>query len=202
MHVDTLLNRKTHAPRPALTLQGDVSLALSRVHEVCGDARRSFALWAGGKTEGAVIWIRPGWVPDQLYPAGVLNWMEPGRILLMRCRRTEDLLWTMEEALRSGTVALVVADLPGPPGLTPVRRLHLAAETGAAEGDHAPLGLILTPGAGGASGVETRWHMASRFHEEVTAWRLERRRARQAAPQAWDMQRDKTVHLRPTAMDA
>jgi protein ImuA len=80
---------------------------------------------------------------------------------------------------------LVVADLPSPPGLTPVRRLHLAAEAAGT----APLGLLLCPDIGGAAGIETRWHMAP-AHEGSTAprWRLERLRARALPPKAWVMQ--------------
>ena len=195
MTINPLLDRKHHETRPKLELHEGVSLALGRTHEICGNARRTFAFWAGGKTKGPVLWIRPGWMPDQPYPPGVLPWMEPGRLMLVRCRRAEDLLWSMEEALRSGVVQLVVADLPGPPGLTPVRRLHLAAETGAAEGDYAPLGLMLTPGDGGAPGIETRWHMTANHEDGNSRWRLERRRARNDIPKAWAMERKEKITL-------
>jgi len=126
--------------------------------------------------------------------------MNPGRILTLTATRPEDLLWSMEEALRSGTVPLVVCELPGPPALTPVRRLHLAAETGAAEGRFAPLGLMLTPTqtdrdgqiTGGAPGVETRWHMAPTHEGARQSWRLHRLRARSAAPKAWQLRQGKT----------
>ncbi|NNK78111.1 MAG: hypothetical protein HKP40_05300 [Litoreibacter sp.] len=197
-----LLTRHTHHTRPTLTVLGDAVLTLSRCHEICGPARRSFALMAAARTTGPVIWIRPGWVPEQLNPDGVVNWINPGRLLTVNARRAEDLLWSMEEVLRSGAVALVVTDLPAPPGLTPVRRLHLAAETGTAEGSHAPLGLVLTPGDGGAAGVESRWHIAPRHAPSRTGWQLERRRARNAAPAIWQLEQssgDKDLTITPGA---
>lgn len=178
-------HRRGRAPLPFL---GALSLARARVHEFCGPARRTLALMAARATEGPVIWVRPGWMPERLHPEGVLPFIEPGRLIFVTPRRPEDLLWSVEESLRAGAVPLVVGELPEPPGLTPVRRLNLAAETGAAEGRHIPTGLLLTPGEGGAAGAESRWHIAPRHREKDTRWRLSLVRARGALPpQDWDL---------------
>lgn len=191
-----LLARKHHHTRPALPVLGDMTLAMGRAHEICGPARQALALRViaaalGERRDKAAvaIWIAPDWQAERLQSDGLRDWLDPGRLLFVHPRRAEDLLWSMEEVLRAGVVPVVVAELPGPPGLTPVRRLHLAAETGAAApaADRvAPIGLLLTPGDGGAAGVESRWHMAARHGADGSrAWRLKRRRARTAPPATW-----------------
>lgn len=185
-----LLTRDMHRQpqRPAQPVMGEMTLARGRAHELCGPARRTLAALVAGRTEGPVIWIAPSWAQDALNPEAATGFFDPGRLILVTPKRAEDLLWSMEEVLRSGAVALAVADLAEPPGLTAVRRLHLAAETGGAEGRHLPLGLLLTPGDGGAPGVETRWHLGfAHAPGGAEGWRLERRRARTAPPMAWAM---------------
>jgi protein ImuA len=155
--------------------------------------------------QSPIWWISPAWQADQLHADGVAQFISPGRLMLLRPKRAEDVLWCLEEILRSGTAGLAVADIPGLPGLTAVRRLHLAAETGAGLGKLAPIGLILTPGPGGAQGVESRWYMASdhpseggegtefqpdkahfaQAHGGPARWLRERRRARMDPPRNW-----------------
>lgn len=188
-----LLTRRAARCVPALSLLPDVQelrLPLARTHEACGSARWTLALWIAARTEGPLLWLAPAWTQDRLHADGVLDWIDPSRLLFIHPRRPEDLLWTMEEILRAGCVALAVADLPGLPSLTQVRRMHLAAETGLREGGIAPLGLLLTPGAGGAQGVETRWSLSQDHAPGRSQWRLERLRARTAPHKAWRIRRE------------
>ncbi len=182
-----LLTRHTHRERarPALTVLDGMALPLGRAHELCGPARQMLAMLVAGATQGPVFWIAPDWTGEAPNPDGMAALAAPGRFTFIAARRAEDILWTLEEVLRSGVVPLAVADLPDLPGMTAVRRLHLAAETGATEGHGAPLGLLLTPGEGGAPGIESRWHMAQAHAPDAAGWRLSRRRARTRPPQDW-----------------
>jgi protein ImuA len=180
--------------RPRLALPAGQALLCGRVHEMCGPARVALAAMAMGAAAGPVIWALAAWTAERIYPDGLVALADPGRLVLVRARRPEDLLWTMEEALRAGAAPLVVAELAEPPRLTPVRRLHLAAEAGAEAAARLnlppPTGLLLTPGEGGAQGVESRWFLdhapsGSTLVEDRRAWRMERRRARLAPPAAW-----------------
>lgn len=179
--------RAPERARPDVALGPGARLVRGRAHEGCGAARRTFALWLAARMDGPVFWIAPDWAGDRLNPDGVARFVNPARLTFVAPRRPEDVLWAMEEVLRAGAVPLVVADIPGLPGLTPVRRLHLAAETGAAEGDHVPMGLLLTPGDGGAQGVESRWRMTPTHRGADEGWRLQRLRARTAPVTEWQV---------------
>lgn len=199
-----LPTRPTHTrgPVPELPLPAGLSPGLlrGRAHEICGPARVAFALLLLARCDGPVVWIAPAWQGDRPYAFGVADYIHPGRLILAHARRPEDLQWCAEEALRSGAAPSVVVTMPDPPGLTAVRRLHLAAEAGAeaarnGQSGPAPIALILCAGDGGAQGVETRWHMRptpARFtlaEDAGPAWLLERRRARSAPVAAWALQR-------------
>ncbi|WP_137110402.1 ImuA family protein [Rhodobacter sp. SY28-1] len=198
-------------PRDLQPLAGDLTLRRGRVHELCGPSRIMLAARIMARTHGPVVWIRPGWVAERLNAAGLQPLADPARLILVQAHRDENLLWAAEEALRSGAAPLVVAELLAPPALTPTRRLHLAAETGAEaarrDGQTAPLGLILLPGAGGAQGVESRWHMAPAPSRALLwsgedSFTLTRQRARLLPPASWSLRttpRGETLEPRPMA---
>ena len=176
-----LLTRQSHRKRgaPPVTFLDGLTMERGRAHEICGAARRTLAMAIAQAMAGNILWIRPSWTPGRLNPDGFQRFIDPGRIIMVTPKRPEDLLWCAEEGLRAGIVPLIVADLPGPPGLTAVRRLHLAAETGAEMSGSAPLGLLLTPDKGGAPGVESRWSMRPSHPDAKTeAWVLDRVRSR------------------------
>jgi len=191
-----------HSPsgrRPPIvqTLAGDLAVQRGRVHEFCGPSRIALAALVMAKSQGPVLWIYPGWTAERLNPAGLRSFADPARLIFVAAQREEEALWAAEEALRSGVAPLVVAELAHPPALTPVRRLHLAAATGAEaaqrDGSLAPLGLLLVPEKGGAQGVESRWHMAAApsqtlLHEPADHWMLTRLRARLQPPAQWRLQ--------------
>ena len=194
-------NSRLRTPQMFLANASGVQFALmrARIHEFCGPARTTLAAFVLAATSGAVIWASPSWLPERVYPYGLMPFADPNRIIFARCRRPEDILWTMEEALRSGAAPVVLGDLPNAPALTPIRRLHLAAEAGAEaahrRGRPAPLGLILTI-QGGAQGVDSRWHMQAApsgmtMLENRAAWTLARLRARGDAPARWGVARAK-----------
>jgi len=197
-------------PRPTLALAaapegeaegaGAATLALGRAHEVCGPSATVFAAMAAARLAaragpGPVLWIRGPRAEGTPNPDGLSVFLDPARLVLAAPRRPEDALWCAEEGLRAGAAGLVVVELPGAPGLTPVRRLHLAAEAGAAlaaaQGAPPPLALLLTPEPGGAQGVETRWRMSPAPSRPGPGgrpqprWRLELLRARMVRPRRW-----------------
>lgn len=205
------IHHDLHGPRPhpVQPFPGGLGLGLlrGRVHEFCGPARVALAAMILGESRGPVIWIAPAWAAERLYTAGLAGYADPARLIHVHPRRPEDLLWAAEEALRSGAAPLVVAELPDFPGLTPVRRLHLAAQGGADLARHRgklpPLGLLLTPEGGGAQGVESRWHLSPRpsgsaLLDPHQLWSLTRLRARMAPPASWALRRDAGGAIRLT----
>ncbi|QHQ33916.1 ImuA family protein [Algicella marina] len=195
------LSRSRPVPTALLTPAPGLMLLKARAHEACGPARHSFAMMLARAASGPVFWIRHALADGRMNGCGIIPWLEPARLIFVTASRANDLLWTVEEVLRSGVVPLVVAELPEPPPLTPVRRLHLAAESTGSN----PTALLLTPGDGGAQGVESRWHMAPAPGWAAPgghpAWTLTRRRARMAPEAAWHVERrGDSLHTAPVAI--
>ena len=174
-------HRQLQRTQPALNILQDVALQKTRVHECCGQARVFFAMLVAAKVEGPVFWIAPKWQRDHLNPDGMRPYVKPQNFTFITPTRSKDILWVMEETLRSGAVPLVVAQISSLPSLTAVRRLHLAAEHSAT----APLALLLTANDGGAPGVESCWRMQPNHRLTSQCWTLSRTRARTAPAKHW-----------------
>lgn len=135
-----------------IDLQDCYPLRHARVHETCGAGALAFAGVTGAQAQGDVLWVREGWRRDMLNPVGLSLFFDPRRLLLVQAHNQTEVLAVAEEALRDGTLSLVVAEPGRPLGLTPGRRLQLAAEAGQTTG------LCLTSEGMGSNAAETHWH--------------------------------------------
>lgn len=198
-HAPNILERRPAGPPRLVEIVPGLGLLPGRAHELCGASRRMLALILAAQTAGPVFWIRQSWRGEHLFPEGIAPLMNPGRLVMVDATRDDDLLWVAEECLRSGVAPLVVAELPAPLRLTPVRRLHLAAEAGAEKARPAPMGLLLLPGDGGSQGVESRWQLVPApgwARGEGAAWTLTRLRARMEPPGSWRLVRGSGFRVR------
>jgi protein ImuA len=112
-----------------------------------GDPRADMVLWCQSRAHAAEFG-RP-------YGPGLRALgLEPSRLLLVEPDRAADVPWALEEALASGSLALVAGQLDEI-ALTPARRLALAAaRTGT------PCLLLTDPRAASAAATATRWRVA------------------------------------------
>lgn len=138
-----------------------LNLAPARIHEAGGPGAVAFALHQAARCTGPVIWTSLAHSGESLFPPGLSRLLEPERLLQVRAPSETDLLWAMEEALRSGAAGLVVAAPEKPLSLTAGRRLQLAAEAGRT------LGLMLIREGAGSNAAETRWHCAPVWRDDT-----------------------------------
>lgn len=109
-------------------------------------------------TDGAALWCH---VSDDIKdgvpygPSLARFGVSTERLIFVRAREKTELLWAMEECLRSHRFAAVIGE-GAVPDLTATRRLQLAAETGATTAL-----LSLPHRAGRISAAATRWRVTS-----------------------------------------
>jgi protein ImuA len=115
------------------------------------------------------------------------------RFLTLTLKRPAALLWTMEDALKSGALALVISDADSRhANLTVTRRLSLAAHAGESAGL-----LVFSKPHVNATASHTRWITATTKSRAPPydiqapghpAWEIELTRARGGRPGAWTVE--------------
>ena len=149
---------------------------------------------AGGSERRPLLWCRLAREEREygrLYGHGLENLgLARNRFITVTLKRPVDLLWTMEEALKSGALALVAADADtAHAGLTETRRLSLAAHAGKSAGL-----LVFNRPHPGATASHTRWTAAAAASRPPPddaaapgnpAWVIELTRARGGRPGSW-----------------
>lgn len=145
---------QTPVPGPSdRSVDRPFSLSPARVHEAQGPGRRAFALFQAARHAGPLIWVLPAHAPEMPLIHGLPDGVA-ARLHLIRARGAVNLLWAVEESLRTAPVGLVLAEPDQPLSLTAGRRLQLAAEAGGTTG------LMLIRQDAGSNAAETRWHCA------------------------------------------
>ena len=101
-----------------------------RLSEVCGPAATAFAAMTAAHLSAKILWIRESWLPDQLNPVALADFIDPANVLVANTKDHKDNLGVAEEALKDGSIDLIVIEITRPVDFRDGRRLHLAAKTG------------------------------------------------------------------------
>jgi len=106
-----------------------------------------------------ILWCWTSTIADdigRLYGPGFKSLgIDPNRLILAETARETDVLWSLDEGLKSGCLALVVG-VAGELDLTPARRLALAAQAGAT-----PALLLTGARTPSTAATATRWRVKS-----------------------------------------
>lgn len=154
--------------------------AFALAARLAGNDRRILHVCLRGRHQTAGLPYGPG-----LVRLGI----DPDRLILALAARRIDLLWTMEESLRSGAVAVVMGE-GVTTDLTASRRLQLAAEAGNAAA-------LLLSAETHASVALTRWRIAAAPSADGPyrpRWRVRLDRCRGGAPGEWMVDWDDETH--------
>jgi protein ImuA len=128
-----------------------------------------------------VLWASLG--EGDLYPPALAAYgLDPGEVILLSAPSPAELLWAMEEALRSPALAGVVGEIDRL-DLTAGRRLQLAAAAGGGVGF---LLLRADRPAAAVSAAALRWRIGA---GPDRAWHVELLRRRGGRPGAWILER-------------
>jgi protein ImuA len=136
------------------------------------------ALWCGLKRPGRVMPYGPGLARFGLAVE---------RLVLVRVSKPADLLWAMEEGLRSGRFLAVLGDGLAP-DLTATRRLQLAAEAGGGTA------LLVFPATDSRSNrlsaATTRWRIAAcpAVLPDRPRWQVSLERCRGGGERTWTLE--------------
>lgn len=117
-------------------------------------------LRAGGTSaKPRILWCATDRMIRELggpHGAGLLRMgLDPGALILVEAGRTADLLWAMEEGLKSRSLLLAIGFVDSLQPV-PARRLSLAAEAGAT-----PVLLLTHPAHAPAAATATRWRISA-----------------------------------------
>jgi len=163
-----------------------------------GGAAAGFAAFllgrlAAGSPGKGLLWASLG--EGDLYPPGLAAYgIDPAAVILLAAPSPAELLWAMEEALRSPALAGAAGEVDRI-DLTAGRRLQLAAAVGGGVG----LLLLRTDRpAAPVSAAALRWRIGARPGEARSggAWQVELLRQRAGRPGAWILEKeDETDHF-------
>jgi protein ImuA len=173
-------------------------LALGAMHELEGatgeeeDGAVAAAFLAGIlarlSPERPVLWCLKR--PDLHAPGLALFGLSPQRLILARALNGPEILWVMEEGLRSAALAAVVGEITEV-SMTATRRLQLAAESAGVTGF-----MLRRQTSAAASSAVTRWRITALPGSPAVGepgvgraqWQVELLRCRGGVPASWKVE--------------